>query len=574
LLGWTLAVAPSAGIPEAGAAAGPPNVVLVMTDDQGWFDVGFHGNPHIATPNLDRLAAESVRFTRFYAEPVCTPTRAGLMTGRCYLRTGANDTFMGRDTMSDREITLGQVFQDAGYRTAIFGKWHLGRYMRYHPTKRGFDEFLGFWQYGFINRYDDPDELFAGTEPVAATGYITDVLTDAALAFLKAHGDRPFFLYVPYNAPHSPYLVPDDEIKPYLKKGLPLQEARIYGMITRIDKNVGRLLAQLDEQGLRENTVVLFLTDNGGVSRSFKAGLRGNKASVYEGGVRVPLLARWPGRFPAGAEVAAMGHVTDLFPTLCELIGAKPPADRPIDGRSLLPLMTAGDGPSPHDYLCHQWTRVRPDPDKNWAVRDGRYKLVEGALYDLETDPGEERDIAAEHPEIVRRLRQHFLAWFADVTAGRDYRRVPIEVGREDEDPVELDVTWAEPVGAKVKPTYRRYIRDAITDWTVPGDAVRWEIDVVRPGRYELTLAYGLDPNDGGSRFRATAGGSTLAGTTESGPSREVFRRHRAGDLHLPAGRMTLELRAETIAGHELMLLHRAWLRRLAPLDAAESPPP
>jgi arylsulfatase A len=574
LLGLTIALAHPASAAGAAGAAGAPNVALLMTDDQGWFDVGFHGNSHIATPHLDRLAAESVRFTRFYAEPVCTPTRAGLMTGRCYLRTGANDTYMGRDTMSDREITLGQVFQARGYRTAIFGKWHLGRYMRYHPTRRGFDEFLGFWQYGFINRYDDPDELFAGTEPVAATGYITDVLTDAAIAFLKARGDRPFFLYVPYNAPHSPYLVPDEEIEPYLRKGLPLQEARIYGMITRIDRNVGRLLAQLDEQGLAENTVVLFLTDNGGVSRCFKAGLRGNKASVYEGGIRVPLLARWPGRFPAGASVEAMAHITDLFPTLCELIGGERPADRTIDGRSLLPLMKAGDGPGPHEYMFHQWTRVRPDPDKNWAAQDGRYKLVEGALYDLEADPGEERDIAAEHPEIVDRLRRRFLAWFADVTAGQDYRRVPIEVGRPDEDPVELDVTWAEPVGRKVKPIYRRYIRDAITDWTEPDDAVRWELDVTRPGRYELTLSYGLDPGAGGSRFRVTAGASSLTATTAAGPAREVFRRRAVGTLDLPAGRTVLELRAETIANRELMLLHRAWLRRAGPLDDAENPAP
>lgn len=548
---------------DGGAAA--PNVVLVMTDDQGWFDLGFNGNPHIATPNLDRLAAESVRFTRFYAEPVCTPTRAGLMTGRCYLRTGANDTYMGHDTMSAGEITLGQVFQRQGYRTALFGKWHLGRYRRYHPNQRGFDEFLGFWQYGFMNRYDDPDDIFWNAAPVAATGYITDVITDGAIEFLKSRGDQPFFLYVAYNAPHSPHIVPDAEIEPYLKRGLPLSEARIYGMITRIDRNIGRLLAQVDQQGLRENTVVLFLTDNGGTSRTFKAGLRGNKASVYEGGIRVPLLARWPGRFPAGASVAALGHVTDLFPTLCDLIGAAAPADRPLDGRSLLPLMRAGQGASPHEYLYHQWTRVRPDPDRNWAVQDGRWKLVEGALYDLPADPGEERDVAAEHPEIVTKLRERFLTWFHDVTKGQSYERVPIEVGRPDEDPIELDVTWADAVGAKVKPTTRRYIRDAIADWTEPGDAVRWRIDVVRPGRYELTLSYGLNPGDGGSRFRVTAAGSTLEATTEPGPAREVFRPRRIGELELPQGAATLEIRAEAIAGRELMLLHRVWLRRIDP---------
>jgi arylsulfatase A len=560
LLGLAFALAPSGARAQA-----PPNVVLIMTDDQGWFDVGFNGNPHVKTPALDRLASEGVRFTRFYAEPVCTPTRAGLMTGRRFPRTGAIDTYMGRDTMSAGEITLGQVFQGRGYRTGIFGKWHLGRYRKYHPTRRGFDEFLGFWQYGFINRYDDPDELFWGDRPVVATGYISDVLTDAAIGFLRSHRERPFFLYVPYNAPHSPYLVPDEEIEPYLAAGLPLQEARIYGMVTRLDRNIGRLLEAIDALGLRDDTLVLFLTDNGGVSRYFKAGLRGNKASVYEGGIRVPLVARLPGRFPAGASVEAMGHVTDLFPTLCELIGAEVPKDRAIDGRSLLKLMTEGDGPSPHEHLSHQWTRVRPDPDRNWAAQDGRFKLVEGALYDLDSDPGETRDVAAEHPEVARRLRAAFLEWFADVTAGQTYERPPIEVGREDEDPVELDVTWAEAHGRAVKPTYRRYIRDAITEWTQPGDAVRWSIDVTRAGRFEVVLAYGIDPGRDGSTFRVEAGGASLAVTVGPGPGREVFVTRPVGALDLEAGRATLEIRAEKIAGRELMQLHKVWLRRVAP---------
>jgi len=540
----------------------PPNVVLIMTDDQGWFDVGFHGNPHVATPALDRLASESVRFTRFYAEPVCTPTRAGLLTGRCFQRTGAIDTYMGRDTLSASEITLGQMFQRRGYRTGIFGKWHLGRYRKYHPNQRGFDEFLGFWQYGFINRYDDSDELFWNARPVVTTGYISDVLTDAAIAFMEESCDRPFFLYVPYNAPHSPYLVPDEEIRPYLDKGLPLGEARIYGMVTRLDRNIDRILNAIDSKGLRENTVVLFLTDNGGVSQFFKAGLRGNKGSVYEGGIRVPLLARWPGHFPAGATVGAMAHVTDLFPTLCEIIGAEVPADRPIDGKSLLKHMTDGGGPSPHAFLFHQWTRVRPDPDRNWAVRDGRFKLVEGALYDLETDPGESRDIASEHPETVGRLRNAFLSWFNDVTADQEYQRVPIEVGRADENPVELDVTWAEPVGRNVKPTYRRYIRDAITDWTEPGDAVRWRIEVTRPGRYEIELSYGIDPGQEGSRFEIVAGDQKLENTVCPGPGREVFQRVKVGELDIPAGSTTLEIRAQRIAGKELMQLHKVWLSR------------
>ncbi len=249
-----------------------PNVVLVLTDDQGWWDMGAHGNPVIRMPNMDRQAAEGVEFTSFYASPVCTPTRAALLTGRHYQRTGAVDTYMGRDTLSSEEVTLGEVFQRAGYRTGIFGEWHLGGYMKYHPNHRGFQAFFGFWQYGFIHHYQDPAELFHNGNPVATSGYITDILTDRAIDFLQAPGERPFSLHLPYNAPHSPYLVPDEEIEPYLAAGLPLREARIYGMITRIDRNLGRLLQAIDDADLREKTIVIFRWTTGAKRRIPSAG--------------------------------------------------------------------------------------------------------------------------------------------------------------------------------------------------------------------------------------------------------------------------------------------------------------
>ena len=534
-----------------------PNVVLVMTDDQGWWDLGIHGNPYIETPFIDELAGESVEFTHFYASPVCTPTRAALLTGRHYQRTGAFDTYMGRDTMRSEEITLGEVFRQAGYQTGLFGKWHLGRYMKYHPNHQGFGEFVGFWQYGFIQHYFDSDQLFHNGSPIRSSGYITDVLTDAAIGFMRSNQDRPFFLYLPFNAPHSPFLVGDSRIEKYLKKGLPLREARIYGMITAIDENVGRLLKTLDNLSLRQNTVFIFMSDNGGVSRAFNAGLRGRKGSVYEGGVRVPFIARWPDRFPAGTRVEAMAQhgfaskpkfLADLFPTLCELIGVPLPADRTIDGRSILSLLRKGAGSSPHAYLFHQWNRVRPlfEPagaplpatipqgDRrryrpNWAVRDAQGSAqntqqglliinwrwgwdsnpraprgfpiwsrvrsstlaphrhlfpglsptpetgsaARAELFDLNADPGEANNLAPERPGIVRRLRSVFEKWFREVTAGQSYDRVSIEIGRADENPVELDVTWGEPVGREVRPAYHGYDADTVDHWTRKEDFVR-----------------------------------------------------------------------------------------------------
>ncbi len=572
----------SAAAAAAQGRAGRPNVLLIMSDDQGWFDVGVNGNPHIETPVMDRIAREGVRFTRFYCSPVCTPTRAALMTGRHYQRTGAIDTYKGRDTMSAGEVTLGQVFQRQGYRTGCVGKWHLGRYMKYHPNERGFDEYFGFWQYGFINRYDDSDELFHNKKPVITTGYVSDVLTDQAISFVERNRGNPYFLYVPYNACHAPYLAPDGYIDRYLKKGLPLDQARIYGMVTAMDQNIGRLLGALERTGVAENTVVIFMTDNGGVSRHYKAGLRGNKGSVYEGGVRVPFFVRWPGKFPAGATVPAMAQHIDVLPTLCELIGAPLPADRKIDGKSILPLIRNGGGESPHDYLFHQWNRVRPlmdppadagvaPPDErkafrpNWAVhsRRGSKLISTGELFDLEKDPGESRNIAAEQPAAARELRAQFGKFFTDVTAGQDYRRAPIEVGRDDENPVEIDLTWGEAVGTKVRPTYRHYNRDTIEGWSEVNEAVRWNIEVTRPGRYEVTLEYGCAPADAGSRYRITAGGARIEGTVEPTAGREVFRPFVAGALQLGKGPAVFEMKPLAIEGRELMALHKIWLRRI-----------
>lgn len=557
---WLLA-AGSTFVGGHALAAEQPNVVLIMTDDQGWWDLGINGNPDIETPVLDRLARSGVYFTRFYASPVCAPTRASLMTGRYFQRTGAIDTFMGRDTLDEREITLGQVFQRAGYRTGMFGKWHLGRYMRYHPNNRGFDDFFGFWQYGFINRYDDSDELFRGREPVTTAGYITDVLTDMAIQFVRANRDRPFFLYVPYNAPHFPYLVPDENIRKYLDKGLPLREARIYGMIDRIDSNVGRLLEVIDETDLADNTVVIFLSDNGGVSSHYKAGLRGQKATVWEGGIRSPLMVRWPGRFPAGARVDVMAQHIDLFPTLCELIGAEVPTDRTIDGRGILQLMREGTGAGPHEYLYHQWCRVRPDPDKSWAIHGPRYKLVNGQLFDMHADPGEKNNLADRHPEIVRQLRTEFLRWFDEVT-DREYARVPIEVGRPDENPVEIDITWGEPVGEKIKPQYRNYTRDYVANWTDADEFVRWGIDVTRAGRYEVLVEYGCPPGEEGSRFRVQVGDSACDATVRVTGGQDIYCAPTViGTLDLDSGPATLECKPLSIAGEQLVWLHKIWLR-------------
>lgn len=560
-----LALLPAALLAVPGRSQGVrspsrPNIVHILTDDQGWPDLSLHGNPVLQTPVLDRLGREGTRLTRFYASPVCTPTRAALMTGRYPQRTGAIDTYMGRDTLDPAEQTLPELLGRAGYRSGLVGKWHLGRYARYHPTRRGFDQFFGFWQYGFINRYFDSEELWEGRTPVTTFGYVTDVLTDRAIRFVRESRGRPFYLYLAYNAPHAPYLCPDPLVAKYLARGCRLQDAQIYGMVENLDTNVGRLLGELDRLGLRDDTLVVFMTDNGHVSGHYTP-LRGRKGTVFEGGIRVPFFARWPGRIPAGRTLDTPAQHVDLFPTFLDAAGVGERPRNPVDGRSLLPLLT-GTGPAPEPrYLYHQWSRVRPRDDQNWAIHDraegGRWKLANGLLFDLAADPAEQKDLAAAHPERAAALRAEFLRWFREVTAGRDYRRVPIEIGHADENPVEIDLTWGEAVGSKVQPRYRNYNRDYVADWSVPGEGIRWEVDVLREGAYEVELTYGCEPEDAGGRFELVLGRARLEGKIEPGGSRDVWLVRNAGRIRLPRGRGTLTIRALTVPGRELMTLHK-----------------
>ncbi len=563
-------------------AADKPNILFLLTDDQGWWDLGMRGNKDIDTPVLDQFSQQGVDFTRFYAAPVCAPTRAGLMTGRYCFRTGLYNTRFGGDTLGVNEVTVAEMLQRAGYRTGCFGKWHLGKYAPYQPHHRGFDEFLGHYQ-GHIDEYDYPDQLVHNGKPVEARRYVTDLFTDAAIEFIQTTHDQPWFCYLPWNAPHSPWVVGTSHdgqargdllINKYLERGLPLREARIYAMIDIIDQNVGRLLAKLDELKLADNTVVLFMTDNGGVSKHFKAGLKGNKASIFEGGVRVPLFVRWPGHFPAGGRVQAQCSHVDLFPTFCELAGVALPDDRTIDGKSLLPLLEAGSGQRHHAYVYHAWDRYFPNPDNRWAISDQRWKLAcqvpAGAepseslwqLYDLQQDPGEKTNLSDKHPEIVSRLRGEFLRWFAEVTDGVTYHPVPIPIGHADEPIVEIQPSWAQWHGDNIEYVFRGYDWDTIEGWKEPGEQATWQLDVRRGGRYELILSYGRSASSEGT-LQISVGGESIDCSPPPTPTADVFERVRVGTLKLGSGPATLKAEVVNTNGNELMRLNRIFLRRI-----------
>ena len=562
-----------------------PNIVLIVTDDQGWWDLGSHGNPDIETPNLDRLAAEGVELTRFYVQPVCAPTRAGLMTGRHYIRTGLYNTRFGGDTLHSGERTLAEALRQVGYRTGIFGKWHLGEYRRFHPDQRGFDESI-FFSAGHTERYWEPDALLRDGRPVSVRGHITDVLTDAASTFVRSSRNQPFFLYLAYNVPHSPLLVSDALHEKYRAKGVASNDARIYGLIEQCDAAIGRLLDVVDSAGLKQDTVVVFMSDNGGVSRHYRAGLRGGKASVYEGGVRSPFFARWPGRFEAGRKTAARGSHLDLFPTLLEIAGGDAEAERSLDGKSLLSLLTGKTHKSPHDRLFHIWDRHAPSVESRWAVAGPRYKLIGNELYDLESDPGEQRDIAEHEPEIADSLRQEFVEWLADVTGGKTFEPVAIPVGERLEDPIDLLPSWARhkgqhasvtqlrhrgpvppaplgnrPVEESTVYTFGGYYWDTIEGWKEPGESVAWKIDVAEAGEYEIYLVYGCDLDDAGGTFAVGVGRSELRGTVQPTPGRTFFEPHLVGRMQLAEGITELRIRVVESTGRDLMALNRVRIR-------------
>jgi len=421
-----------------------PNVIVIMTDDQGYGDMSCHGNPFVRTPELDCLHASSVRFGDFHVDPTCSPTRASLLTGRYSSRTGVWLTYAGRHYLRRDEVTMADVFSNNGYRTAIFGKWHLGDNYPFRPNDRGFDESLvhGSGVIGEIPDYwgnDYYDDMYLRNgKPERAEGYCTDVWFDETMRFAEGNRDRPFFVYLPTNAPHGPHHVPRKYVEPYLDmEGVPKSRAYFYGMCANIDENIGRLRGRLEELGLSDNTIIVFLTDNGtaaGVGTAdkngptvngYNAGMRGTKGTVYEGGHRAACFMHWPGGgLDEAQDVAPIAFHMDLLPTLIDLCELQAPEDVMFDGASLVPLIRgdAGSRPDRTLFIHHQGRFGEPVHEglpikyKDYCVLTERWRLVGRELYDIKLDPGQSHDVASQHPEVVGQLSQAYEAWWKDVS--------------------------------------------------------------------------------------------------------------------------------------------------------------
>ena len=423
---------------EATRAAEPrrPNIVLVMPDDIGYGDFACNGNPFIKTPNIDALSRESVRFTDFHVSPTCAPTRSALMTGRHEFKNGVTHTIYERERLTLQATTLAQALKSVGYTTGIFGKWHLGDEPDRWPDKRGFDEMFIHGAGGIGqsypgscgdapgNKYFDPAVLHNGKFE-KTQGYCTDVFFDQAEKWIGEVKDHePFFAYITPNAAHTPLDVPEKYFEHYKGK-VPNNVAKFYGMIENIDDNVGRLLTRLEELNLADNTLVIFMTDNGTATGSevFNAGMRGRKNSPYQGGTRVPSFWRWPAGFSGGADCSALTAHIDIFPTLAEIAGVSlsDKLKQQIEGRSMLPLLKDPQAAwADRTLVTHlgRWPKGEAAKSKyaGCSIRDRQFTLVNNEeLYDLKQDPGEKKNVAAEHPEEVKKLRAAYDQWWESV---------------------------------------------------------------------------------------------------------------------------------------------------------------
>lgn len=472
-----------------------PNVIFIITDDQGYGDVGYHGNPALSTPNLDSMARESVQLDNHHHDPLCSPSRAALLTGQYAARNGVWHVIQGRHLLHPNALTMADHFSARGYRTGMFGKWHLGDNYPFAPQYRGFDEALchkgggvgelpDYWG----NSYFD-DTYFHNGEPLRFEGYCTDVFFAAATAFISQPAGAPFFVYLATNAMHAPFLVEDSYTAPYRELGIPDPRASFYGMIANFDENLGRLFQRLEDLSLAEDTIVIFTSDHGtaagydtATGAGFNAGMRGAKGSVYEGGHRVSFFVRWPGELPAERRISQPTAHIDVLPTLLDLCDMRAENAADIDGISLAPLLCGETDDLPERAIVIQ---LQPDVPQKWhhtALIKGRWRLLYGEeLYDVECDPAQTHDMAAESRQIVEALRQDYDGWWREMQ-GAFAQSVAIPVGSEHENPTMLSARDWHPAQGRV-PWKQIWIDDP--DFDAQGF---WMIDVLAAGAYRIEL--------------------------------------------------------------------------------------
>lgn len=490
-------------VSAAQAQSRSPNVIVFLSDDQGWGDFSFQGNTNLKTPHIDSLAKRGALLERFYVCPVCAPTRAEFFTGRYHPRSGAMGVTEGKERLDLDETILAERFLRAGYATAAFGKWHNGSQFPYHPNARGFQEFYGFTS-GHWGDYFSPP-LDHNGQSIKGQGYVTDDFTGRALEFIRAHKDKPFFCYVAYNTPHSPMQVPDEyynrmQAKPLDLKhqGRPTEKEdeamtrAALAMVENIDDNVGRILKLLELENLTEDTIVVYFNDNGPNSFRWNGGLKGKKGSVDEGGIRSPCLIQWPQKIPAGLRNQQLSGAIDLTPTLCALAGIDIDTSD-LDGLDLSSQLLKQNEPVLARKLYSQWAG-------QLAVRSDSFLLdANNRLFDLIKDPTQQQALNEQFPELVEQLRREKEAWRRDVLASAKMDSRPFTVGDRRIDRTELPARDAIAQGPTIKRSAAAPNCSYFTSWKSLEDQVGWNIEVLEPGDYEILLQYNAPASSLGS---------------------------------------------------------------------------
>lgn len=554
------------------AAPSSPNVIVILSDDQGWGDLSLHGNTNLATPRIDRLASQGAQFDRFYVCPVCSPTRAEFLTGRYHPRSGVYSTSAGGERMDLDETTIADTFKAAGYATAAFGKWHNGMQFPYHPNGRGFDEYYGFCS-GHWGQYFDPLLEHNGAL-VRGRGFVIDDFTQHAIDFISKHKNKPFFVYLPLNTPHSPMQVPDRWWNRFKDKPLQLHNRDLerenlshiraaLAMCENIDWNVGRLLDHLEKLDLSENTIVVYFSDNGPNGVRWNGDMRGRKGSTDEGGVRSPLIIRWPGTIQTGTMVEKVGAAIDLLPTLADLAGIPTVSAKSLDGISLKPLLLQKEGEWPDRTLFSHWRgRV--------SARSQQYRLDhQGRLYDIQNDPGQRNDVSAAHPQVRERLIKEIAAWRSEVLVELEDQDRPFLLGDRDFAFTQLPARDA-TVSGNITRSNRFPNCSFFTNWTTQEETIQWDVLVRQAGTYRVELYYTCPPDDVGSTIQIRHGSSSLGATIRRSHDAPLigadddrvqraesyvkdFRPLRMGTIKLKAGRHPLVLSASEIPGKQVM---------------------